>query len=214
MSCLWVCRRCGGRSRTWQAFQFVDRWKRANIGTFDSEDQEHIEHMMGLVDLSRLMLFELRDIVKPSGLVNAERMIEIYEEFMSFNSCMGKADGETVYELGNTFGSKGTGAGEFSAVSDLCIHGEGGHQRVACVDNRGLRVLVFNVQSKECVATVAIDNAEGEPDLEPGGAAFNAGGELFVSVCNDVRCEICVFDRAGVMLPPSERRGEERGSLD
>lgn len=58
------------RVTTMGLFLFVMRRKEAHqmAQTFDSEDEGHVEYMVGLLDLSKLMSFELQEVVVPCGL--------------------------------------------------------------------------------------------------------------------------------------------------
>jgi tripartite motif-containing protein 71 len=114
--------------------------------------------------------------------------------------------------LCRTYGSQGSEAGQFREVGCVAVHGDGAEQRVAAVDVGNHRVLVFNVESGECVASVGSEGkGPGQFDTACG-AAFNRMGELFVS---DLELDrIQVFDRAGAYLRGFGVTGQREGQFN
>lgn len=87
-----------------------------------------------------------------------------------------------MYEVGKTFGSEGTGLGQFGLgkVGWVALHGEGAEQRLAAADHEAGLVHVFRVKSGTYDSTISIAG-QGEAELHAYCAVFNASGELFIS---------------------------------
>ena len=63
-----------------KGFKFLNQWWAANGGKPGCERGEEVDGLVALLgDLSRLSLRFLKETVRPSGLVSAERMNDIYE---------------------------------------------------------------------------------------------------------------------------------------
>lgn len=195
-----------GAARVREGFQFVEVWWSVNELRHDASSM-HLEGLLGLLDLTRLDFSELREIVKPSGLLSPEHLHVVYEQ-----KCKAEAEARArSYRSIRTFGGKGEGHGEFSNLFSVCVHGNGAEQRVAAVDKKGFRVHVFNVDSGACVQTFGSEGT-GPGQLKcPSGLAFGPQGELLV-VDYDLG-RIQVFGRDGALLRSFGQAGTQHGQF-
>jgi hypothetical protein len=168
-----------------EGFLFAERWLRANGGLGGSCVEECVGFVEEL-DLMRLPLKVLQRVVGVSGLVREERLKEIYEGKEGVDDAF-----EVEYGIDQAYGGEEGGPEKLGYVlRHIAVHGELTEQRLAVADAQKRRVLVFNVVTGECVFSVGSctenthSHLEGEAAgnfLEPMGAAFNVGGELYVS---------------------------------
>jgi len=191
-----------GRGNIRAGFNFLNEWWKANRagGQGVEPSRADVDGLLGLLDLSKLTTEVLRGVVKPSGLVGAERMNEIYEEKLAGAST---EEGGEDLALTRVLGARAIAAvlTENYCVTFVAVHGRGAKKRVAFstwagfVNGTDSRVHILNVQTGEI--DVSIKPREG--NVHSGGfrgVAFNEGGDLFVSC----RTRIDVYDCAGTFV--------------
>jgi hypothetical protein len=155
-----------------EAFRFIQQWWSVNAPRKCS--REEMVELMALVDLTQLSSAYLREVVKPSGLVSADRLIETYElvllgvrrpgEIDYYCSCTYRTDPVSHGFIG---GSNEECRRHLWQVQRIALFGQGSDQVVAAIVSLHIRtgpklhhkefhqwVRVFNVQSEECVATM------------------------------------------------------------
>ena len=187
-----------GRGNIRAGFNFLNEWWKANRagGQGIEPSRADVDGLLGLLDLSKLTTEVLRGVVKPSGLVAAERMNEIYEEKLAR---AGAGEGGEDRALTRVLGARAIAAmmTANSYLTFVAVHGRGARKRVAfstCTETDS-RVHILNVQTGEI--DVSIKPREGNASMAGfGGVAFNEGGDLFVSC----RTRIDVYDCAGTFV--------------
>lgn len=187
-------------------FKFIEKWVRANKCKGGPANPD-LASLVSLIDLCKVSSESLKDTVKPSGLVSESCLFEIYEGRLVDGGLRGKN-----FDVLRTFGTHGTGPGQFEQIADIAVSGTGGEERVAVSDQENKRVLVFEVDSGECVATVGTEG-DGPGEFQcPSGVAFNQQGELVV--CDFDMNRIQMFDRHGRYTRGFGVSGRKNGELD
>ena len=202
-----------GRTRMREAFNFVNLWWR-KVSASNEEREGILPHVVNTVnslDLSLLSMDELRDIVKPSGIVHPVKLIEIYEKFMEVRVMRGDDRASRVISVPELSPKE--------IASRIAIHGQGADLRMAIStavpigtpqpsgpEYHKSQVLILSIDSGE---VLSVQTQKGEEDTFcAGGVAFNAGGDLFVRTCKGIE----VYNRAGVFVRRIDLEGK-RGCL-
>ncbi len=194
--------------RAIESFKVVLRWAKANsTGPKQAvKDVKEVHTLLEVVDLSKAPPEFLKETVKPSQLVDFNRLWEIVSHQQGLH--VATMDAFTYTKL-RTFGSCGSGPAQFADIGMVAVHGhgQGNEQLLAVADELNRRVLIFNVESSACVECTYM---HGEP-LQPSGVAFNHRGELIVSdFAND---RICIFTHQGAYLRSFGKQGSGYGEI-
>jgi hypothetical protein len=131
---------------------FVERWLRANIIKFEGSDFDECVLIILDLDLLRLPLTVFREVVGKSVLVSSERLADLYEDRYERRVTELDSAFQVQYGISRVYGDQFLS----SNLRQIAVHGEGSVQRLAVADSLVNSVLMFNVDSWECVATLNI----------------------------------------------------------
>ena len=202
-----------GRMKMKEGFHFLSEWRKANRGQGGkSPSAADVEGLVGLLDLSLLRKEELRDIVKPSGLVSAERMVEIYEKKLEQTGDLG--EGRCMSVAGRLWPDEIVAILNGESFKHLAVHGRGAEQVLAFStlnfkqERKNQHVHIISVATGKLVSTLQ-PRKQDSFDGERCGLAFNRRGDLFVSTgsCIDV------YDRAGHFARTIGESGAAKGKF-
>jgi len=202
-----------GRMKMKEGFHFLSEWRKANRGPGGkSPSAADVEGLVGLLDLSLLRKEELRDIVKPSGLVSADRMVEIYEKKLEQTGDLG--EGRCLSVAGPLWPDEIKAILNGEDFKFLAVHGRGAEQVLAFStfnfkqEKKNQHVHIINFATGKLVATLQ-PRKQDSFDGERCGLAFNRRGDLFVSTgtCIDV------YDRAGRFARTIGESGAAKGKF-
>jgi sugar lactone lactonase YvrE len=201
-------RRARARRIVCKCCDLVRWWWLAN-GLWSGCDPEEVDEIRDIIDFTKLSSTQFDEIFQQS-VIFGDRYSTwasgVAREIAMDPAAGGKA-GDFLRSC--TYGVVEENiALKLSSVGDVAVHGEGAEQRVAAVDFKGRKVLVYEVESGECVATVR------DRDCHRlfSGVAFNTSGELFVS--DHSMGQILVFDRKGALVRRFGKRGSENGQFN
>lgn len=186
-------------------FRYVEKWWRAN-GGYTGNTSNSVRDLLALVNLNIVPSKVLIDVVRPSGLISAEGVWDIFEQRRKI-----ERDGCCEWHVTTvgTFGAAGEGAEQFRSVSNVAVTGRGKDQLVAAVNRKKCCVHVFGYEGG-CV-TVGDNMEKGQGQLSyPVGVCFNGRGELLVSDFEEHK--IFVYSSDGIYLRSigSEGSGKEQ----
>mmetsp|Transcript_643 Transcript_643/g.1359 ORF Transcript_643/g.1359 Transcript_643/m.1359 type:complete len:600 (-) Transcript_643:6-1805(-) len=190
-----------------EGFEFAERWWQANEPPLGpAVAREGGMKLVAELDLGRLPVKVIRAVVEPSGLVDAERLAEVYQHKGAKSIC------EVEYAVERTFGLHGSGNGLLS--DDVCLvalQGTGKSQRLAVADPGNHHVLIFSVETGDVISSVGTKGKGPGQFLWPMGVAFSPWGDLFVSDPHQDRIQ--VFDSNGRFLRMFGSEGPNNGEL-
>ena len=183
-------------------FRVLEGWVRVNGGRGVGGDVPWFREVVGELDLLRMPLEELRDVLEGCEYVDGVWAAGVLERKQAAGENLHEMEYKTVYkverkyDLGGDFGSLGPGK--------IALHGEGSEQRMAITDSSNHSVVIMSVESGERLATVGSRGVGGSNGYGPGllncpyAVAFSGAGELYVcSISNPV---VQLFDRQGQHL--------------
>lgn len=196
------------RLRLLEGFRFIQRWAMASgcFGTGGEAERIDVQKLLGLIDLSKLSSRALKEIVRPSGLVSMDKLLEIYETHVPDDGLRAAS-----VQLLRSIGQKGQGFGQLQHVGYIAVGGKEADQRVAICDYKHKRVILFSVETGHCVGTVGSEGNGPGQFQRPRGLAFNARGELIAG--DRVLNRIQIFDRNGQYIGGFGKSGTRDGEF-
>jgi hypothetical protein len=165
------------------AVRVVECWTRANGGG----DVGWYRGVVSGLDYTGMPLDVFRDVVVGCEYADGEWASGVLERK--------RASGGNLYEREYKEGGRYDLGEDVGASCGIAMHGEGSSQRMAVSDADNCRVLIYNVESGERVATFGSVGYGPGQFLNPSEVAFSGIGELYVSDYGLSRIQ--VFDREG-----------------
>ncbi len=211
-----------------ESFKFIQRWVRANTSQCaDKHAHDNLlkdaRTLISTLEIHRLPYAVLSDQVRPSGLLDPERLLDIYGAVIRSGKCGGTYAGGIV-----PLKKEASLSGDWVHYADECKHtydpdswrfepkivvsgGHGDAERLAVLDWDTCSVYVYSLQARKFLHKIGRQGSEPGAFTHPAGAVFNARGELFVS--DGQLNTIQIFDGLGKFLRSFGKTGTGIGEL-
>ena len=107
--------------RVVEGFKYVARWAKVNGGLVCGNGD--VDSLVGLIELGKMRTQDLKNILRPSGLVREAALLDVYQRRLE----EGKLEGKHLEAL-KVFGSEGDGPGQFKNPHFAAVGWKDGEQ--------------------------------------------------------------------------------------
>jgi hypothetical protein len=181
-----------------EGFRYAQRWACANEGLAVENKTVHkeAERLSGMLELSLLPASFLSEHVRTSGIVSADKLCQMQEEMVKAQTEAQQLANRPVQlrQVAKLSDALEDGT-SFKKICNIAIGGRDSKQRVAVVDDSSCCVYVFSLEDMKLLWVVGGQGQGPGQFIDPGRAAFDGRGHLYVSDWEFFRVQ--VFDCEG-----------------